>query len=247
MNDWVLHHGDFRDGIASIPDSSVGVVITDPPYSQHVHAAQRRGHTGYEEQQSSSRATFNRSRELGFEHLTPEMRASSATHFARIAQRWVLVFTDHEGSQEWKNDLEASGLEVVRFGVWIKVGATRQFTGDRPAVGHEVIVIAHPAGRKRWNGGGRHAVWTYPIVLDRGANGARLHTTQKPLALMEALVRDFTDPEELILDPFAGSGTTGVAALRLGRRFVGWEMDEKYHAVASKRLDRAREQMEMNV
>jgi site-specific DNA-methyltransferase (adenine-specific) len=48
---------------------------------------------------------------------------------------------------------------------------------------------------------------------------------QKPLALMDVLVRLFSEPGELILDPFAGSGTTGVAALRLGRRFVGWEMN----------------------
>jgi len=59
---------------------------------------------------------------------------------------------------------------------------------------------------------------------------------------MEALVRDFTDPGDLVLDPFAGSGTTGVACKRLGRRFLGWEKDPKYHAIAVKRIDAAREQ-----
>jgi site-specific DNA-methyltransferase (adenine-specific) len=72
-----------------------------------------------------------------------------------------------------------------------------------------------------------------------------VHTTQKPEALMEALIRDFTDPGDLILDPFAGSGTTGVAAIRLGRRFIGWEKDPKYHAIALKRLTAAREQLEL--
>ena len=72
-----------------------------------------------------------------------------------------------------------------------------------------------------------------------------LHMTEKPLPLMEALVRDFTDPGELICDPFAGSGTTGVACKRLGRRFVGWERDPKFHAAAVKRLDAAREQYEL--
>jgi site-specific DNA-methyltransferase (adenine-specific) len=73
----------------------------------------------------------------------------------------------------------------------------------------------------------------------------RVHTTQKPLALMEALIRDFTDHGELICDPFAGSGTTGVAALRMGRRFIGWEKDPRYHAIAMKRLSAAREQLEL--
>jgi site-specific DNA-methyltransferase (adenine-specific) len=60
---------------------------------------------------------------------------------------------------------------------------------------------------------------------------------------MEALVSDFTDPGELVCDPFAGSGTTGVACIRLGRRFIGWERDPKYFAVAVKRLRAAREQL----
>jgi DNA modification methylase len=71
--------------------------------------------------------------------------------------------------------------------------------------------------------------------------------TEKPLPLMESLVRDFTDPGDLILDPFAGSGTTGVAAIRLGRRFIGWEKDPKYHTIAVKRLTAAREQRELGM
>ena len=62
---------------------------------------------------------------------------------------------------------------------------------------------------------------------------------------MERLILDFTDPGDLILDPFAGSGTTGVAAVRLGRRFVGWEKDPKYHAIATKRLAGTREQLSL--
>ncbi len=71
------------------------------------------------------------------------------------------------------------------------------------------------------------------------------HPTQKPLVLREKLVRLFTDNGETILDPFAGSGTTGVAALRLGRKFVGYERDPKYHAIAAKRLAGTREQIEL--
>ena len=82
-------------------------------------------------------------------------------------------------------------------------------------------------------------------MLNRGGNDARVHTTQKPDSLMEALVRDFTDPGDLICDPFAGSGTTGVAAIRLGRRFIGWEKSPQYHAIAVKRLMAAREQLEL--
>ena len=59
------------------------------------------------------------------------------------------------------------------------------------------------------------------FIVNKGGDPRTGHQTQKPLALMELLVRLFSDPGELILNPFAGSGTTGVAAIRLGRRFLG--------------------------
>lgn len=107
---------------------------------------------------------------------------------------------------------------------------------DRPATGSESITICHQPGRKRWNGGGKHAVWSVPIVLDRGANGARLHTTQKPLELMLSLV-DLTDRNETVLDFVAGSGTTLVAFPKsLGRRAIGVELEERYAEIAARRL-----------
>lgn len=236
----LIEHTDCMDaelGLPSLADQSVDHVITDPPYSEHTHKAQRQGATQYHESASGKRcAEFNRVRDLGFEYLGTDLRLACAEHFARIARRWVLVFCDHEGSHGWAKDLANAGLDYVRTGIWRKLGSTPQFTGDRPATGHECIVIAHRKGRKKWNGGGKHGVWTHPIVLNRGKKQPRLHTTQKPLALMEELVRDFTDPGDLILDPFAGSGTTIVAAKRYGRNAIGMERDEKYAKVAAQRV-----------
>jgi len=104
----------------------------------------------------------------------------------------------------------------------------------------EPVVIASRPGRKRWNGGGAHAVWTCPVERE-----GRVHPAQKPLALMQTMVRLFSDPGELVLDPFTGSGTTGVAALSLGRRFEGWELDPGYASLARSRLARARQQLEL--
>ena len=89
----------------------------------------------------------------------------------------------------------------------------------------------HRPGRKRWNGGGSRAFWSFCVEHED-----RVHPTQKPLALMLRLVEQFTDPGDVVLDPFCGSGTTGVACLRLGRRFVGVERDERYAALARERL-----------
>lgn len=230
-----LWHGQCEDVLPTL--DVVHHVITDPPYSAHVHGAARSSRMASANDRGGRYgADVRRNVDLGFDHLTSELRAFSASEFARLASRWVLVFSDSESGHLWRGDLEGAGLDYVRTGAWIKVGSTPQFSGDRPATGFEAVTIAHPKGRKRWNGGGKHAVWSHPIVLDRGRNGARLHTTQKPLGLMGELVGLFTDAGDTILDPFAGSGTTLVAAKQAGRSAIGVEQSERYCEVIAKRL-----------
>ena len=243
---WDLRHGDCLDsvtGLASLPDKSVDVVLTDPPYSEHVHSKSRRGISVDNRAGADAQGEFSKRRELAFESLSQATMEASADHFARLARRWVMVFCDVESAHLWIGALRSTGgLEYVRTAAWHKVGGAPQFTGDRPAVWGEAIVLCHPKGRKRWNGGGKQGLYSIPTAIDRDRSGldARVHTTQKPVALMEALIADFTDPGELILDPFAGSGTTGLAAARLGRRFLGWEREPDFHAAATTRLSRER-------
>lgn len=66
-----------------------------------------------------------------------------------------------------------------------------------------------------------------------------VHPTQKPVALMEYLIKTYTNPGETVLDFTMGSGTTGVAAMNLGRRFIGIERDDKYFAIAKERIEKA--------
>lgn len=228
---WEMRLGDCIEGMRTLADDSVDVVITDPPYDEHTHKSGRQGNIGVRDSAKGSRASFNRSRALGFDAITQEDMAAAAGQFARISKRWTLIFCTVEmigdsaadNGHGWRAHLERAGLEYVRTAVWHKLGCTPQFTGDRPAQAVEAIVIAHRLGRKRWNGGGKHAYYAHPIVLNRGGSNERLHTTQKPLSLMRELVEDFTETGERVLDAYAGSGTTGVASVNQGRTFLGWE------------------------
>lgn len=222
---------------------SVDHVITDPPYSEHVHGKSRRGGNLPDAQKNPCR--ISSAADLGFPSITPAELRNASRHFARLARRWTIVFSDAELSHEWRSELAGdertgalgAGLDWVRFGAWVKENATPQFSGDRPAAGFEAINIAHRKGRKKWNGGGSHAVWAVPVVQNRnGHRKDRMHTTQKPIGLMCRLVEQFTDPGDLVLDPFAGSGTTGAACARLGRRFIGVEIDPTYAEVARERI-----------
>lgn len=252
-----LHLGDCRAILPAL--ERVDVVITDPPYSDYVHSKSRRGGASAPKLDVSGRnvaCSFAREKEFGFESLSPDLRRECSYAFSLLARRWVLAFSDVESCHLWRDDLVDTGLEYVRTGAWVKLGATPQFTGDRPAAGFETITIAHPKGRKHWNGGGRHAIWRgaderdlvyeVPIVLNRSHSEPRLHTTQKPLELMLNLVGDFSNEGETILDPFAGSGTTLVAAKRLGRFAVGIELDEANCEIAAQRLERESRQQTMS-
>lgn len=236
---WAVVHGSSEEVLASLPDNSIDHVLTDPPYSVHVHGKQRRMLRGAggraAKGQPSGRGKIGPA-ELGFDALSLELRESCAVEFARICERWCLIFSDQESQHLWRDDLETAGLRHVRCGVWVKLAGMPQFSGDRPAVGHEAIQISHSKARLRWNGGGLPAVWSFSIATDRNGSGERIHTTQKPLDLMLRLVELFTDPGDLIVDPFSGSGTTGVACTRLGRRFIGIEMTKKYAVQARARI-----------
>lgn len=232
-----LYHGDCRDILPTL--EAVDHVITDPPYDEHTHTRQRRGAAtdGRGKQFGLSRTSISMERHLGFGFISHAEMHFVATEIGRLARRWVLVFCAMEQQKDWHSALVLSGLEHVRFGIWHKPGATPQFTGDRPGTVTEAIEIAHRPGKKRWNGGGGFGYWTAPIV--KAQTGERCHPTQKPEQLMEALISDFTDAGDVIGDFFGGSGTTAVAAKRLGRKCIVIEKSEAYCEVAAKRLSQA--------
>lgn len=231
-----LHHGDYRDVLPGL--EAVDHVIADPPYSEKTHTSVRSRRMGANDRGGRYGADLRRQVDLGFDHLTTEDMQFMAREFGRLVKRWVLVFSDVESDHLWRDELTEAGLDYVRTGAWVKRGSTPQFSGDRPATAFEAITICHPGGRKRWNGGGKHALWDVPIVLNRARadKSERVHPTQKPEVLMRHLVCDFTDPGDVILDPTAGSGTTGVAAKVEGRRAVLIERDEKHCESAARRL-----------
>jgi site-specific DNA-methyltransferase (adenine-specific) len=237
---WELHLGECIEGMAALADKSVDHVIADPEYSEHVHTSARTL-AGIYSDTDEMPACGSRRLELGFSHLTAENRRAYAAQYARLARRWVLVFSDTESSHLWRADLESFGLQSVRTCFWHKLAGAPQFTGDRPAVCLEAITVCHAPGRKKWNGGGKQGFYPHAIVQSAKGN-PRLHPTQKPRDLMAALVADFTDLDDLILDSHAGSGTTGVACIELGRRFIGFEKDPKHHAAATERLRNAQRQ-----
>jgi len=233
---WSLIVGDCLDILPDIPAASISHTLADPPYESAAHTKQRRlrGVTT-----DDGNRVLN-VEPLSFDPISNEDRVAISCEIARVTQRWALVFCQVEAAMAWRDAIRGDEGDINGFGyrrtcVWIKPDGMPQLTGDRPGMGYESIVAMHRTGRSRWNGGGRLGVFVH-TKSDPLGKGKNEHPTQKPLPLMLELVDLFTDPGDIVLDPFAGSGTTGVACIRLGRRFVGIEKDPKYASLARERL-----------
>ena len=217
-----LYCGDCMEILRSaiLGNYVVDHIITDPPYGEQTHKGAR---TGTEKDIL-----------INFDSIDDEYFMEFCGLSTALAQRWVVM------TCEWRHaaKLEESGLPLIRLGVWHKPNGAPQFTGDRPGTGWEAVAMLHRKGKKRWNGGGHHAVWTYNKVETE-------HPTGKPLALLRKWVQQFTDKGEVVCDPFMGSGSTGVAAVDMGRRFIGIEIDRKYFEIACERIHRAQLQLKL--
>ena len=214
-----IFNADCRDVLPTL--ERVDHVITDPPFEAEAHTLGRR--------QSVDGVVTDRP--LDFTPIDEATRFRAGGEIARLANGWILVFCQVEAAMTWRDAL-CPPARYMRTQIWRKNDGAPQFTGDRPGMGYESIVTCWAGeGRSRWNGGGKHGCYDYLTV--RGGTG---HLTEKPLPLMRELVSLFTDPGNLILDPFMGSGTTLRAAKDLGRRAIGIELEEKWCEVAAKRL-----------
>ena len=217
IGDATLYLGDCLEVLPTL--GAVDHILSDPPYGDDATHA---GHLSSIKLRDGTPA----GQALGFDGISADTLCVMAEAWTKQARRWV-VFTC-----EWKHAhlLDEAGL-LVRLGIWRKPDGAPQFTGDRPGMGWEAVAICHRKGRKRWNGGGRHAFWS---VCKGGKWG---HPTEKPIGLVGAWVRDFTDEGETVLDPFMGSGSIGEACISQQRRFVGIERDVRWFDIACRRIE----------
>lgn len=234
-----LYHADCLDVLPTFAAKSVAHVITDPPYEAEAHTKARRvkGRGCGGEEWGGRDGRMARVAELPFAAITDEERDAAGLQIGRLSARWSLIFCQVEAAMRWRASAEAGGAMYRRTCVWVKPDGQPQLSGDRPGMGYESIVACHAAGRSRWNGGGRLGVFRF-VKSENNGHGKHPHPTTKPLALMRELVVLFTDPHDVILDPFAGSGTTGIAARMEGRRAILIEREERYCEVVAKRLER---------
>jgi site-specific DNA-methyltransferase (adenine-specific) len=212
-----LYHGDSFEVMAGMADEFVDCVITDPPYTERTHKKSRAN-------------TPDGVREgISFSSFTEEKLTESLSECGRVTRGWVIATLDYNHAFNFETN-PPNGLRQMRIGVWLKNNPMPQITGDRPAQGWEAISYLHGSKKAVWNGGGSHGNYVSNLATPTG------HPTPKPVKMFSSFVERFSNPNDLIFDPFAGGGTTLVAAHNMGRRAIGVELDEKYCEIIAKRL-----------
>ena len=168
------------------------------------------------------------------------------------------------GSQPFTTELNHSNLKMFRYEwIWIKNNSTGfQLANKRPLKKHEIISVFYrkqptynPQGlqvygkinRRKSTGDNLSEMnnneyiqrfTNYPTqILEFGYDKEKLHPTQKPVALLEYLIKTYTNEGDVVLDNCMGSGSTGVACVNTNRNFIGYELDEHYFQIAKERLE----------
>jgi DNA modification methylase len=202
-------HGNCIEKMHEMPANSIDFILTDPPYL--VNYRDRDGRTI----QNDTYADW----------LRPAMREAYRT---LKQNRLMLCFYGWTKVDEFFAAWKDAGFQPVGHIVFRKTYSSKsRFLSYR----HEQAYLLAK---------GRPPLPKQPVadVIDMPYSGNKLHPTQKPVEPLAQLIRSFTLPGELVLDPFAGSGSSCAAASLTGRRYIGVEMDDAYFQQASERMAR---------
>lgn len=214
-----LRHGRWQDVLADVP--ACDLLLCDPPYDARTHEGRR---TGSDVRQAS----------IPYPPLTlAEMRELVAWATPRVRE-FAVVFCTWKLHRIWERLFARAGWYVFTPSVWTKTDAPPRMSGDGPRTSCECIMVARQRVRLR-RMGSRDDVYNGPTASTRGL-GEDGFPGMKPIWLGQALVAAFSEPGDLVVDAYAGSGWVHIAAAQIGRRSLGAEMDASRFALASRRI-----------
>lgn len=219
IGDATLYQGDCMDILPTL--GKVDHVITDPPYSARTHA-------GHDECKGLGRS-------LGYASLSESDCETLTQAYAAICDGWIVWMTDHTLAPSIERSMKAAGRYSFSPLPYYAPGSRVRLSGDGPSSWTDWIMVSRTARQVRWGTlpGGYMSV---PGANDKARMGG------KPSVLMESLVQDYSRPGETVLDSHMGAGTTGVACMRTGRKFIGCEIEADAFALSCKRIEQAHAQ-----
>jgi len=240
--------GDCLEELAKLPDGSVDLVFADPPYNLQLGGELLRPDNSKVDAVDDDWDRFD-----SFEAYDAFTRAWLKECRRVLKDDGALwVIGSYHNIFRVGTALQDLGFWLLNDIVWRKSNPMPNFKGTRFTNAHETLIwAAKSRGARRYTFNydamkmandelQMRSDWTLPLCTGeerlKDANGAKAHPTQKPEALLHRVILASSRPGDVILDPFFGTGTTGAAAKRLGRRFIGIEREAEYLALARERI-----------
>ena len=246
------HHriliGDCVAEMAKLPAGSVDLVFADPPYNLQLANDLKRpddSHVDAVTDDWDKFASF-----AAYDAFTKGWLTACRRVLKPAGTIWVIG--SYHNIFRVGTIMQDLGFWILNDVIWRKTNPMPNFRGRRFTNAHETMIWAsRDANAKGYTfnyealKAGNEDVqvrsdWTFPLCTGeerlKGADGKKLHPTQKPEALLARVILSASRPDDLVLDPFNGTGTTGAVAKRLGRRFIGIEREKKYAKAAEKRI-----------
>ena len=222
-----LRCGDCLEILKEIPDNSIDLIVTDPPYK--VTARGSAGNSGGMLQKKINRKgkvfEFN---DISCKKYAPE--------FFRVLKDGThcYIMTNHTNLIEMLNVFTNVGFKFVKCLIWNK---GNKIMGQFYMNQFEYIMFFRKGKAKKINNCGTSDILNIPNKKTK-IDGKNLHDTEKPIELNRILVENSTNENDIVLDPFMGIGSCGIACKKLNRNFIGIELDEKYFNIAKERIEK---------
>ena len=240
--------GDCIEQLAKLPEKSVDLVFADPPYNLQLGGDLLRPDNSKVDAVDDDWdrfASFEAYDQFTIAWLTACRRVLKDDGALWVIGSYHNIFRVGRAVQDL-------GFWILNDVVWRKSNPMPNFKGTRFANAHETLIWASKSrGARRYTFNydalkmaneelQMRSDWNLPLCTGdervKDETGAKAHPTQKPEALLHRVILSSTRPGDIILDPFFGVGTTGAAAKRLGRRYVGIERETKYAELARQRI-----------
>ena len=243
--------GDCIEVMGQLPAGSVDLVFADPPYNLQLKSELHRpdnSRVDAVDDAWDSFASFE-----AYDRFTHDWLSAARRILKPNGAIWVIG--SYHNIFRVGASLQTLGYWILNDVVWRKTNPMPNFRGKRLTNAHETMIWASKSEGAKYTfnyealkalneGVQMRSDWVLPICSGgerlKDANGDKAHPTQKPQALLHRVLVGSTNPGDVVLDPFFGSGTTGAVARMLGRRFIGIERDEAYRKVAEKRISKVR-------
>lgn len=242
-----IYHGDCRDILATLPEQSVDLIFADPPYNLQLRQALWRPNMTRVDAVDDAWDQF--ADFAAYDQFTREWLLACRRVLKDTGTIWVIG--TYHNIYRVGTVLQDLGYWFLNDVVFIKTNPMPNFRGVRFTNAHETLLWCKKSrdqarytfnyhAMKRMNDDKQmRSDWELPICTGAErlrVNGTKVHTTQKPEALLYRVLLSSSQPGDVVLDPFFGTGTTGAVAKKLKRRFVGIEREAEYIAAAQQRI-----------